>query len=101
YLRGGRPRLRMLLFETQQCQHPARLSLFRPIRIVMFQIASRADTAVMDVVDTGIPALPDDFRSKINFVMRRSNAWAQLRNQLTRLNPKNLSHPLDRLSGDS
>ena len=67
----------------------------------MFQIAGSADTAVVNLFDTGIPTLPDNFRREINFVMRRSNAWAQLRNQIAGLDSKRLSHLLDCVPNDS
>ena len=63
---------------------PVRLSFFRAIGIVALQIAGSADTAVVNLFDTGVTTLPDNFRGKINFVMRRPNARAQLRNQIAR-----------------
>ena len=89
------------LVKAKERQHTTSATLFRAIGIVALQIAGCADAAVVNLLDTGVTTLPDNFRGKINLVMRRSNAWAQLRNQITRLNPKHLSHPLDRLPRDS
>src|SRR5438477_1652514 len=87
--------------QRQQRQHPARLSLFRAIRIVMFQIAGRTDTAVVNFFDTGIATLPGNFGGEINFVMRRPNAGAELRDQIARPDTKSLAHPFNCAPNDS
>ena len=65
------------------------------------QIAGCADAAVVNLLDTGVTTLPDNFRGKINLVMRRPNARAQLRNHITGSNSKLLAHRRDRVPNDS
>ena len=54
----------------------------------MLEIAGSADAAVVNLFDACVATLLDDFCRKINLVMRRANAGAQLRNQFTGFNSK-------------
>lgn len=67
----------------------------------MFQIASSADTAVVNLFDTGIPTLPGNFGGEINFVMRRPNARAELRDQIAGPDTKFLAHRFNGTPNDS
>ena len=67
----------------------------------MLKITGSADAAIVNFFDTGIAALPDNFRGEINLVMRRPNARAQLRNHITGSNSELLTHRRDRVPNDS
>lgn len=54
----------------------------------MLQVARRAYAAVVNFLDTGIATLLHDLRGEIDFVMRRANAWAELRYEIRRRHAK-------------
>ena len=66
----------------------------------MLQVTSRADTAVVNVFDTGILTLPENFRSEIDFIVGRANARTQLDDEIDGIRAEMLSHFLDRLGND-
>ncbi len=51
----------------------------------MLEIACRAGPTVRDLENASAPALRDDFGGEINFVMRRTNARTEMRNDTLRL----------------
>ncbi len=67
----------------------------------MFQITCGADVAIMHVFDARISTLPDDFRSEIDFVMRRPNARTQLQDQIGSFAVEALFHQRDRFGNNS
>ena len=87
--------------QGEQRKHAAGPPFLGAIRIIMLKITGGADAAIVNFFDTGIAALPDNFRGEINLVMRRPNARAQLRNQITGSNSKLLTHRRDRVPNDS
>ena len=91
----------MSWLQRQQREHASRPPFFGPIRIVMLEIAGRADAAVENFLDACVATLPDDVCGKINFVMRWPDTRAQLHNKITRLNSKTLPHRFDRAPNDS
>jgi hypothetical protein len=67
----------------------------------MLKITGCADAAIVNLLDTGVTTLPDNFRGKIDLVMGRPNARAQLRNHITGSNSELLTHRRDRVPNDS
>lgn len=51
----------------------------------MLEIARRTGPTVRDLHNASAPALRHDFGGEINFVMRRTNAGTELRNDALRL----------------
>src|SRR5437870_8701393 len=78
------------LFEPEEREHAAGLSLLGSIRIVTREIASGADVAIGNVLHPRDPTLPNDLGGKVHFVMRRTNARTQLHSQIRRIRSKML-----------
>src|SRR5438067_132553 len=89
------------LGKPEYSEHAPRATLFGPIRIVMLEITGGADATVENFLGARVAALPDNLCGKINFVMRWPDTWAQLGNEVARLNSKFLPHRFDRASNDS
>ena len=67
----------------------------------MLQIAGGADVAIVHVFNARVPALPDNLGRKIDFVMRRPDAWTQLHDQVRGFGVEVLLHQCDRFRNDS
>jgi hypothetical protein len=59
-------------------QHPAGFSFLGAVGVVATQITGGARAGVVDLPNAERATLPDDFGGKIDFIMRRPNAGAQL-----------------------
>ena len=70
------------LHKGQKREHAPGFSFFRAVRIVAIQIARGADAAVVYGRDAEIATLPRDLAGKIRFVMRRTNAWTELHDEI-------------------
>jgi len=90
-----------VLFETEESKHPARASFFGAVGIVKIGMASGADAAVVNFAHALGAAFFDDFRGEIDFVMRRTNAGAQLHDQVERSRPEACDHLRDRIRDDT
>lgn len=64
-------------------------------------MARGADAAVVNFVYALRAALFDDFRGKIGFVMRRTNAGTELYDQVGRLRSQPCAHVRDRICDDT
>src|SRR4029077_18564308 len=64
--------------QCNQSKHAAGFSLFGAIGIVTIQIAGRAYAGVVNLFYPEGATLPDDFRRKIDLVMRRANTGTEL-----------------------
>lgn len=51
----------------------------------MLQIARGADSGIVHVLYASVVTLPNNFRSEIDFVMWRSNAWTELDDEIRRI----------------
>lgn len=87
--------------KREQRQHAARATFLGPIRIVVLEIARGADAAVVNFTDTSRATLRHDLRRKIDFVMRRANAWAELHDEVGSFHTEAIVQQLDGVSGDS
>jgi len=67
----------------------------------MLQIAGGADAAVVDFPHALVATLLDNFRRKIDLVMRRTNAGTELHDQIVRLRCKLLDHLGDCIRNDA
>src|SRR5437879_11650015 len=64
-------------------------------------MAGGADTALVNFIHALRAALLDDFRTKIDFVMRRTNAGTELHDQVGRLRSEACTHLRDRIRNDA
>jgi len=67
----------------------------------MLQIASGADTAIVDFPHALVATLLDNFRREIDLVMRRTNAGTELHDQIGRLRSELLDHLDDCIRNDA
>ncbi len=90
-----------LLRQREQRQHSAGAALFCAIGIVAIQIAGRAHATIMHVRHTLIPTRANDVGGEINFVVRRTNAGAELDHEVARSGSKFGVHPVNRVRDDA
>ena len=90
-------RIAACLSKPEQREHSAGASFFDAVGIVKIDMTSGADAAVMNCVYALRAALFDNFRGEIDFVMRWTNAGAQLHNQVARLRSEVCAHLRDRI----
>lgn len=85
----------------QKRQHASGASLFRAIRIVAIQIAGGTNTAVVYCRDAEVTALPHNLAGEIRFIMRRTNAWTELHNDIRGARTKMFRHRADGVGDDT
>src|SRR5262249_44593444 len=79
--------------QREQSQHPARASLFPPVRIIAIRILEGVGAAIINVVDANLPTLPHDLGREIDLIVRRTNAWADFSQHIARIGPPSLHLP--------
>ena len=86
-----------MLEHGQEGEHPAGAAFFGAIRIVAAEIAGGAHAGIVHCRNAEIATLPDNLRGKIDFVMRRANAGAELNHKIGRARTKLRCHRHDRI----
>ena len=89
------------LFKAEQGEHAAGAPFFGAVGIVKIDMAGSTDAALVNFVHALGAALFDDFRAEIDFVMWRTNAGAQLHNQVERLRSEARAHLRNRIRDDA
>ena len=92
----GRGQRDIDLSKSEQRQHATGLTFFGPIGLVARDVARSAGAGIMDLFHASGAKLIDDLCGKIDFVMWRPNAGAQLDNEVGRIRPKSFAHLLNR-----
>ena len=90
-----------VLMQPEQREHSSGFSFLAAIRIVATQIARRADAAIVDFFHAEFAALRDHIRRKIDFVMRRPDAGAELYDQSRRIGTEAINHLSDTVRDDA
>ena len=88
---------RRLLCQPEQREHPAGFAFFSAVGIIAIDVARGTDARVMNHLHPGGPALLDDLRGKIDFVMGRPNTGTELHDQLSRARSEMFVHLLNRI----
>ena len=89
------------LQQSDQSQHAARSSFFGAVRIIAIDVAGSAYAGVVDFFHTKRTTLPDDFRCKIDFVVRRTNAGTELHDHVLGIRFKAFDHLIERICDDA
>src|SRR5215475_9155848 len=78
--------------ESKHREHSAGFSFLDAVGIIAVQITCGARAGVVDVLNSKCTALPDNFRSEIDFVVRRTNTRAKLHDHVRGIGAEAFSH---------
>src|SRR5437660_759828 len=89
------------LFGAKKREHAAGFSFFSAVRVVTIQITRSAYGWIVNFFYAKRATLPDDFRCKIDFVVRRTNAGTELHDHVLGIRFKAFDHLIERICDDA